>query len=218
MMTHWQHKSINYFYSYKGTGSQAGNPLFEISSFYPQLDNYYPLLVGLFYSIPYAFSGLYMGQLTKTGNRKWLMVSVLVMLSCMQLGTGIIPSFAMLACFRFLHGAISSAIDPMAYSLVSDIFPPEKRTTANSFLSAANFLGIAISSMTIILIKKIGWQNSYKTMGAMGIGAATMMALFIKEPIRNQFDKVAAARGTEIDKESKTEEKKPFFEQLKMLF
>jgi len=54
--------------------------------------------------------------------------------------------------FRFLHGGLSSIVDPMAYSLVGDMFPPEKRTTANSVLSAGGFLGIAISSMTILLI------------------------------------------------------------------
>lgn len=70
---------------------------------------------------------------------------------------------------RFLHGLISSAVNPLAFSLMSDFFPPEKRSTANSVISAGNFLGIALSSMTILLIKNIGWRASYLAMGAFGM-------------------------------------------------
>lgn len=83
---------------------------------------------------------------------------------------------------------MASSVNPMAYSLVSDYFPPDKRTTANSILSSANFMGIALSSMTILLIKQVGWANSYKTMGAAGLIASSVL-LFLKNPKRGQYDK-----------------------------
>ena len=116
------------------------------------MNEYYGLLVGLCYTLPYAFSGLYMGSLTKKGNRKWMLISVIMLLSTFQISNGTLSSFTLLCVFRFLHGAISSSVDPMAYSLIGDIFPPDKRTTANSILSAGGFLGLAISSLTILLI------------------------------------------------------------------
>lgn len=151
--TNWQQKSIGYFYGYKGSGLLAGDPKFEIAAAYPQLEASYGALVGLCFTLPYAISGLYSGSLTRKGNRKFMMIAVISMLSMLQIGTGAINSFALLATFRFLHGAISSSVNPMAFSMVSDFFPPERRTTANSILSAANFVGIALSSMTILLIK-----------------------------------------------------------------
>jgi MFS family permease len=75
----------------------------------------------------------------------------------------------------------------MCYSLVSDYFPPDKRTTANSILSSANFVGIALSSMTILLIKEIGWRGSYMAMGGMGI-LGSLMLFFLKNPVRGQYD------------------------------
>ena len=68
------------------------------------------------------------------------------------------------------------------------MFPPEKRTTANSILSAGNFLGIALSSMTILLVKQIGWKMSYNVMGLAGIACASVLML-LKEPLRGAFDK-----------------------------
>ena len=102
--------------------------------------------------MPYAISGLYTGGLTRTGNRKLMMIGAITLMSILQVTTGSFNSLALLAIFRFIHGAISSAINPLAFSLVADYFPPDKRTTANSILSSANFVGIALSSMTILLI------------------------------------------------------------------
>merc|ERR1712224_1066345 len=96
-------------------------------------------------------------------------IAAIMSMSLLQLGNGVFNSLAMLCIFRFVHGTISSSINPLAFSLVSDYFPPEKRTTANSILSAANFVGIALSSMTILLINNVGWRASYLTMGVMGL-------------------------------------------------
>ena len=143
--------------------------------------------MGLCFTVPYAISGLYAGGLTRTGNRKLMVISAIAMMSLLQVGTGAFNSLLLLAVFRFLHGALSSSINPLAFSLVSDYFPPERRTTANSILSAANFVGIALSSMTILLIKEVGWRASYITMGGMGLLAGSAM-MFLKDPVRGQFD------------------------------
>jgi hypothetical protein len=58
-----------------------GDPKFEISTAYPEMNSYYGLLVGLCYSVPYALSGLYAGSLTKSGNRKLMMIGVVTLLS-----------------------------------------------------------------------------------------------------------------------------------------
>ena len=57
----------------------------------------------------------------------------------------------------------------MAFSLVSDFFPADRRTTANSILSVANYIGIGLSSLSIILIKNVGWRKAYLAMGVLGL-------------------------------------------------
>lgn len=152
------------------------------------MNTYYGLLVGLCYSVPYALSGLYAGSLTKSGNRKLMMIGVVSLLSLFQITSGVVNSFLVLAVLRFFHGAFSSATKPLAYSLIADYFPQDKRSTANSILSGANFVGIALSSLTIILIKQIGWRASYCTMGGMGLLGALAAFSIIKNPERGQFD------------------------------
>ena len=152
------------------------------------MDTYYGLLVGLCYSVPYALSGLYAGSLTKSGNRKLMLVAVVGLLSMFQITSGVVNSFLVLAFLRFCHGAVSSATKPLAYSLIADYFPQDKRSTANSILSGANFVGIALSSMTIILIKNIGWRASYCTMGSLGLLGALAAFFLVKNPERGVFD------------------------------
>ena len=66
----------------------------------------------------------------------------------------------------------------MAYSLVADFFPGEGRTTANSILSVGNYIGIALSSLSIILIKNMGWRASYIAMGALGLMGGCFLVPF----------------------------------------
>ena len=85
---------------------------------------------------------------------------------------------------------MSSAVNPLAFSLMSDFFPPEKRSTANSVISSGNFIGIALSSMTILLIKSVGWRASYVVMGLFGMFGALGATLFLKNPPRGRFDPI----------------------------
>jgi MFS family permease len=117
-----------------------------------------------------------------------MMIGVVTMLSLFQITSGTVNSFLVLAILRFFHGAVSSATKPLAFSMVADYFPQDKRSTANSILSGANFIGIALSSMTIILIKNIGWRASYLTMGGLGLTSALLALTFIKNPERGQYD------------------------------
>ena len=83
---------------------------------------------------------------------------------------------------RILHGAISAPINPLSFSLVADYFPPEKRSRANAILTTGNYLGIALSSMSILLIKKNGWRYAYAFMGILGIIGGLLSLTAMKNP------------------------------------
>ena len=144
--------------------------------------------MGLAFTVPYSIAGLYAGNMTKTGNRKRMMIFTITALSCFQLTTGLVDSFALMVVMRFLHGMISSAVNPLAFSIMSDYFPPEKRSTANSIISSGNFIGIALSSMTILLIKSIGWRKSYVATAMLGFVGAVAGIFLVKNPVRGRFD------------------------------
>ena len=187
--TQWQQKSLGYFYGYKGLGDQAGNAIFEIATAYPQLNQYYGALVGLAYSVPYSLLGLVAGAATSYFNRKYMMAGFIALMSLTQVANGAFNSFGILCGMRFMHGAMSSFINPLCFSLLADYFPPDRRGTANSILSSANYLAISLSSMTILLISNYGWRAAYTVMGGFGLVGALLGALFMKNPIRGRFDK-----------------------------
>ena len=43
----WQRKSLDYAFGYKGSADQLKNPLYEISTSYPEMAENYGLLTGL---------------------------------------------------------------------------------------------------------------------------------------------------------------------------
>ena len=130
-----------------------GNPVFEISTAYPELAGSFGFLTGFAYTIPFAFCGLFFGGLTDKVNRKW-MISIFMALSAVSMGAaGFMDSFMILAGSRFLLGLISSVFNPMSFSLLTDYFPADKRATANSIVQSGNYIGWGLSSISIMAIK-----------------------------------------------------------------
>jgi MFS family permease len=108
--------------------------------------------VGPAHTIPTAIFGLIAGSLTQTGNRKMMLLGVLTILSGFQFAYGLVDSFTLFMVLQILSQALKAAISPFCFSILADYFPPEQRTTANSILSSAKVVGIALSSLSILLI------------------------------------------------------------------
>jgi len=125
------------------------------------MEQWYGWLAGALYSVPYSLTGLVMGALTHRVNRKLTLGIAMILSGVCQFFTGAFNSFHVLMGMRALHGSMNSATNPLSYSLIADYIPPEKRATANSVLSSAHYVGIAFSSMSILLIKQIGWRYFY---------------------------------------------------------
>ena len=115
--------------------------------------NWYGWLVGLIYTVPYSFFGLYAGQLTDKVNRKNYL-GMCLMLAGATIGiSGFRDSFLILALMRVFHGALNSATNPLSFSIIQDYFPPENRSVANSLIQAGNYIGVGVSSLSILLIR-----------------------------------------------------------------
>ena len=131
----------------------ANNPVFDIKAAYPTLVTNYGLIAGLVYTLPYSVVGLFMGSLADRYNRKYMLAATLALGGISSIITGYYESFPLLVAMRIAHGSLNSATNPLSYSLVSDIVPPERRATANSIISSGIYIGFAVSSLSIIAIK-----------------------------------------------------------------
>lgn len=81
-----------------------------------------------------------------------------------------------------LHAACNSVTNPLFFSITADYFPRNQRGIANSLLQSANYIGITLSSINIIVIKNIGWRRTYNLMGFLGMAVGVLAALFVREP------------------------------------
>jgi MFS family permease len=55
------------------------NPIFDIKAAFPSLLNYYGLIAGLAYALPYSVIGLFMGSLADRLNRKYMLASTVAL-------------------------------------------------------------------------------------------------------------------------------------------
>ena len=106
----------------------------------------------------------------------------MIAVSLSHLSIGVSSSFGVLCIMRILHGAISSAVQPLCYSMIADYFPHEKRSRANAILTIGKNFGVAFSSISIIFIKKIGWRAAYSSIGALGVFGGFLSMALMKNP------------------------------------
>ncbi len=59
---------------------------------------------------------------------------------------------------RFALGIGEAFCNPPAYSLISDLFPPEKRSTANGIYAFGVYVGGGLASLSTVLNSQFGWR------------------------------------------------------------
>jgi MFS family permease len=143
----------------------------------------YGLLAGPAFSTTYAVSGLFAvgenflplnpnkGQLADRHHRVALLVGGLVMWSSMTsvagpsarfclltLPPGLVHSFWQFLLVRLGLGLGEAFCGPPSYSLLSDYFPPSKRSTANGIFAFGVYLGGGLASISSLADERFGWR------------------------------------------------------------
>ena len=73
--------------------------------------------------------------------------------SSTSLVAGAFDSVIIFAMMRFLFGVCASAINAPIYQMIAANFPIEKRSTANAIENSGYYIGAALSSFNVIIIK-----------------------------------------------------------------
>ena len=144
--------SLGYIFGFKGDGIKAGDPFFEMRSAFPTMLENYSLLSGPAFSISYSVAGIFMGLLVDKVNRKSLLAAACIGWSITSLISGSTSSFTVLCLMRFITGMCVSATEPAAFSILGDYFPKRLRTTANSVMNTATYVGSGIASLIVLIV------------------------------------------------------------------
>ena len=96
-------------------------------------------------------------------------------------------------------GFFEAFIGPSAYSLIADYFPPEIRTTAIGLFAFGIYIGVALSSLIVIMITYLGWRLAYAVTGLIGVFIGILCLLFIKDPIRGRYEPRVAKKEESLE-------------------
>ncbi len=164
-------------------------------------------LYGTVFGVFYALFGIPLGRLADMWHRIRLLTLGLTVWSGMTALSGMANSFGQLAAARIGVGIGESTASPVAYSVLSDYFPKEKRATALAIYSSGLYLGGGISLFTGGLIKDkwnlafpdggplglVGWQAAFMAVGIPGLFLALLVAT-LREPIRGLSEGIIMPR------------------------
>jgi MFS family permease len=166
-------------------------------------------LYGTAFAVFYALFGIPLGRLADVWDRRKLIALGLAVWSAMTALSGLARSFPMLALARIGVGIGEASAAPAAFSLLSDLFPRERRATVLAVYSSGIYLGaglgLVIGGLVVDRWDKAfptaapfglrGWQAAFLLVGLPGL----LLALWVRtlrEPARENEHGLAPARET----------------------
>ena len=157
------------------------------------------LLHGFAFAIFYTIMGIPIARLADRYSRRAIIAAGIAVWSCMTGACGIAHGYWQLFAARVGVGVGEAALSPAAYSMIADLFKPEKLGRALSVYTTGAFVGAglafiiggavvqAITSSPELTVPVIGtirsWQAAFFVVGAPGLLVAALM-FTVKEPVR----------------------------------
>ena len=140
---------------------------------------------GTSFAIFYSTLGVPLARYSDRSVRRNLIALALFTWSAMTAVQGMARSFAMLAAARIGVGIGEAGCSPPAHSMISDLFPPERRGTALSIYA----LGIPIGSAIGLaaggwIADNLNWRVAFVAVGLPGLLLAVIVRLTLREPPR----------------------------------
>ena len=152
-------------------------------------DTQYALLTGPAFVVVYAAASILFGRLADKQNRRRLIALVLTFWSAMTALCGFAKSFGLLAFARAGVGVGEGGANPAGMSLLSDHFPPRRRSLALALFQVGGNLGMLASFMGASWIAAShGWRAAFWVAAVPGLVLAVLILLFMPDAPRGQYD------------------------------
>ncbi|MBD1207513.1 MAG: MFS transporter [Ignavibacteria bacterium] len=176
-------------------------------------DSHLSLLMGIAFTLFYTLLGIPAGRLADNATRRNVIAGGIALWSLATAYCGMAKSYIQLFIGRVAVGVGEATLSPSAYSLIADLFPPEKRTTAMSVYSmgisigngtavilAGTIAGFAATAgmMTLPIVGEIhAWQYIFFLVGLPGL-VISLLFFTVKEPARIGADNMRSVRVREV--------------------
>ena len=166
------------------------------------------LLTGFAFALFYTVAGIPIARYADRNNRRNVVAIAIALWSFMTAISGLVQNYLQLLLARIGVGVGEAGGSPPAHSMISDIFPPERRASALAFYSMGINFGILFGFLAGGWLNEFfDWRVAFFVVGAPGIVVALFVRYTMREPIRGLMeDRQDVARDT------------PFSEVLKLLW
>lgn len=151
------------------------------------------ILLGLAFSLPLGVAGIILGPVIDRVRRRNFLALILSIWSACTFFTGFAGNYVQLLLSRASLGASEAGASPAAMSLLGDLFPVTRRSSAIGIYKAGVPLGIlAASALTGYVVAHFGWRAAFFVAGVPGFLVSIALVLRASEPVRGVQDGVAS--------------------------
>jgi predicted MFS family arabinose efflux permease len=148
-------------------------------------------ITGLAFAIFYSTVGIFVGRIGDTFSRRNVLAACIGLWSLATAASGAANNFIQMALARFAVGFGEAGLTPIAHSLISDLYPPEKRATAMGVYTAGVPLGLLIAFLGGAWITEaFGWRMAFFALGLPGVLLALVVFFTVKETPRGGIDQL----------------------------
>ena len=173
-------------------------------------DSQLGLIGGFYFALFYCFIAIPVGWLADRTNRVAVLSLACGVWSAATVACGLSRNYGQFAVSRMTVGFGEAGGVPPSYAIISDYFPPERRGTALGLYNLGPPVGAAMGiAFGAAIAAAFDWRHAFVTLGVIGIVAAVILPMVVREPPRGGLDGLAADGPPR---------KAPFWATLRMFF
>ena len=144
---------------------------------------------GLYFALFYCLISIPVAWLADRTNRVRVLSLACALWSAATVACGFTATYPQLVIARMTVGVGEAGGVPPSYAIISDYFPPGRRGTALGLYNFGPPLGQALGvAFGASIAATYSWRNAFVVLGAVGIVAALMVYLLVREPARVPTD------------------------------
>ena len=152
-------------------------------------DSQLGLLTGFAFAVFYVTAGIPIARWADHSNRRNIVALALFLWSFMTALSGLAQNYIQLLLARIGVGVGEAGGSPPSHSIISDIFPAEKRASALGFYSTGVSFGILFGFLFGGWLNEFfGWRVAFFVVGAPGIALAVLVRYSLREPLRGMAE------------------------------
>ncbi len=138
-----------------------------------------------------TFSGPFWGMAADRFNRKWILVIGTGLWGIWTLVCGLVTDYWQLLVVRVVACIGLGCLYPAAFSMLADVFGPQRRGRAMGTISAIGMFGIVAGAFAfgeMLNIPEVGWRWAFISLGAASILSGLLIAVLIRDPVRGSAE------------------------------